>query len=156
MTHSYQIQLDKSDNEFMMNERPLTTFNAKQDFFKVSVKNDSNPEFEKNPGILADYKKRAEMKTHTMKRPISRTKVNLLMTDDNSEGGNDESISLNDINSHERLDRAMNLILSQLKPEEYYVKETHQYTQILPEKYYEPGSHLLNRQEVSLECVHAT
>ena len=147
MTHSYQIQLDKSDNEFMMNERPLTTFNAKQDFFKVSVKNDSNPGFEKNPGILVDYKKRTELKTHKMKRPISRTKVNLLLlTDDNSDGGNDESISLNDINSHERLDRAMNLILSQLKPEEYYVKETHQYTQILPEKYYEPGSHLLNRQ----------
>ena len=26
------------------------------------------------------------------------------------------------------------------------VKETHDFTQILPEKYYEPGSHLLNRQ----------
>lgn len=86
MTHSYQIKLDKSDNEFMMNERPLTTFNAKQDFFKVSVKNDSNPGFEKNPGILAEYKKRTEMKTHKMKRPISRTKVNLLLLpDDNSE-----------------------------------------------------------------------
>jgi hypothetical protein len=63
------------------------------DFFKVSVKNDSNPGFEKNPGIVGDYNKRTEMKTHKMKRPISRTKVNLLLLpDDNSEGGNDELI----------------------------------------------------------------
>jgi hypothetical protein len=37
-------------------------------------------------------------------------------------------------------------MLKSLKPDEYEVKETHEYTQILPEKYYAPGSHLLNRQ----------
>ena len=37
-------------------------------------------------------------------------------------------------------------MIKNLKPNEYEIKETHEYTQQLPEKYYEPGSHLLNRQ----------
>jgi P4 family phage/plasmid primase-like protien len=36
--------------------------------------------------------------------------------------------------------------MANLKVNEQYIKETHQYTQILPEKYYQPGSHLLNRK----------
>ena len=36
--------------------------------------------------------------------------------------------------------------MSSLKTNEQFIKETHEYTQILPLKYYEPGSHLLNRQ----------
>jgi P4 family phage/plasmid primase-like protien len=38
------------------------------------------------------------------------------------------------------------MYLSSVSLCDYHIKETHYYTQILPEKYYEPGSHLLNRQ----------
>jgi P4 family phage/plasmid primase-like protien len=37
-------------------------------------------------------------------------------------------------------------MLKHLKSSEYEIKETHEFTQALPAKYYEPGSHLLNRQ----------
>jgi P4 family phage/plasmid primase-like protien len=33
-----------------------------------------------------------------------------------------------------------------LKTNEQYIRETHEYTQILPEKYYKPGSHVINTQ----------
>jgi P4 family phage/plasmid primase-like protien len=36
--------------------------------------------------------------------------------------------------------------MGNLKVNEQYIRETHEYTQILPEKYYQPGSHLLNRK----------
>ena len=36
--------------------------------------------------------------------------------------------------------------MANLKTNEQYIKETHEYCQILPEKYYKPGSHLINTQ----------
>ena len=35
--------------------------------------------------------------------------------------------------------------MSDLTFNEYFIKEVHEYAQVLPEKYYEPGSHALNR-----------
>ena len=43
------------------------------------------------------------------------------------------------------MNRAVEDMLSKLTISEYEIKEIHEYTQILPEKYYEPGSHLTNR-----------
>ena len=37
-------------------------------------------------------------------------------------------------------------MLKKLKQNEYDIIETHEYAQVLPEKFYEPGSHVLNRQ----------
>ena len=37
-------------------------------------------------------------------------------------------------------------MIRNLMPNEYEIKETHEYTQALPPRYYEPGSHILNRQ----------
>ena len=37
-------------------------------------------------------------------------------------------------------------MIAHLKTNEYEIAETHHFTQALPEKYYAPGSHLLNRQ----------
>ena len=44
------------------------------------------------------------------------------------------------------LKKAMDKILSSLRINEQHIREIHDYTQILPEKYYRPGSHVLNRQ----------
>jgi len=44
------------------------------------------------------------------------------------------------------LDKAVNAMLNSFGTNEYELKEIHEYTQVLPEKYYEPGSHLLNTQ----------
>ena len=74
----------------------------------------------------------------------SRTKMNLLVDDD--EDSESESISLNDIKDKQTLDKAVEIMLKQFKPTEYEIRETHYYAQELPEKYYEPGSHALNRQ----------
>jgi len=100
--------------------------------------------------ILLDYQykmktiqnKRLETKGQKIKRPSSKTKINLIVEDDDEE----ENISLNDITNKESLKRAVDNVLKSLLPSEYDIKELHEYTQILPEKYYEPGSHLLNRQ----------
>jgi hypothetical protein len=72
--------------------------------------------------------------------------MNLIVDGDDNENGDDEFVSINDIKDKKTLEKAVNLILGRLNPNEYEINETHQFTQALPEKYYEPGSHLLNRQ----------
>jgi P4 family phage/plasmid primase-like protien len=70
--------------------------------------------------------------------------MNLIMEDDDNP--DEQFISINDINNKETLEKAVNIMLSHLKTNEYEIAETHYFTQALPEKYYNPGSHLLNRQ----------
>jgi len=143
LTQHFIITYDSSDGEFMMDEKRVIDFDLKNNFIKLSVQNETNPRFELNPKILDSYNKRLESKGHKIKRPTSKTKMNLIFEDDENEN---EIISLSDISSNETLKKAVDIFIKSLLPSEYDIKELHEYTQILPEKYYEPGSHLLNRQ----------
>ena len=142
MTQHFVINYDKSDGEFSMNELKVADFDMKSNFTRLSVQNDLCPKFEMNPKILAQYNSKLANKQARIKKPASKTRVNLLVDDENDS----DDIELSDILDKATLERAMDAVLSKLKPDEYTVKETHLYTQVLPAKYYEPGSHLLNRQ----------
>ena len=143
LTHHYIVNYDPNDENFMMDERKVTEFNLKKNFSKLSVQYDAHPSFEMNPKIIDLYNKRCENKSPKMKKPSSKTKMNLIIEDDNE----DESyISINDINDEETLKKAVENMLKKLKQDEYEIKEIHEYTQALSPKYYEPGSHMLNRQ----------
>jgi len=145
LTNYFSISYDKNDGEFMMDEMKVEDFDIKKNFYKLSAQNSNIPVFEMNPKIIDIYNKRLEQNNTKFKKPTSRTKVNLIMDNDDGDDGW-EVISLNDIKNKETLEKAVDLMLKRLKPNEYEIKETHLYTQILPAKYYEPGSHLLNRQ----------
>ena len=143
LTDHFIVTFDKNDGEFMMDEMKVAQFDMKQNFYKLSAQNNKIPTFELNPKIIDAYNKQLDNKSK-IKKPASKTKVNLIL--DDQQDDDDEYISLNEITDKETLNKAMEIVLKKLKPNEYEVKETHMYTQILPEKYYEPGSHLLNRQ----------
>jgi len=148
LTNHFIVSFDKNDGEFMMDELKVEDFDMKNNFYKLTAQNTNIPSFELNPKIIDKYNKCLENKSaKTLKKPTatSKTKLNLIIDDEENDDG-DDYISINDITNKESLTKAMDLILKRLKPNEYEVKETHMYTQILPEKYYEPGSHLLNRQ----------
>ena len=145
LTQHYIITYDQSDGEFMMDEKRVTDFDLKNNFIKLSVQNEKNPRFELNPKILDAYNKRLESKGHKTKRPASKTKMKLIFEDDDDDNNN-ENMSLNDIINNDTLKKAVDNLFKSLLPSEYDIKELHEYTQILPGKYYEPGSHLLNRQ----------
>jgi P4 family phage/plasmid primase-like protien len=143
LTQHFTITFDKSDREFMMDEKRVQDFDLKNNFIKLSVQNSNNPRFEMNPKIIDLYNKKFETKSQKIRRPNSKTKLNLIIDDDENE---EIYISLNDIINKETLQRAVDNQLKNLLPSEYEIKETHEYAQTLPAKYYEPGSHLLNRQ----------
>jgi len=146
LTQHFTITYDKTDGEFMMNEKKVEEFNLKENFIKLSVQNDSNPKFEINPKIIDEYNKRLDNKKTKLKKLNSKTKINRLDIINNDDNSDEEYISLSDIHNKETLEKAVNIMLSKLKPNEYEIKEIHEYTQVLPEKFYESGSHLLNRQ----------
>jgi P4 family phage/plasmid primase-like protien len=128
-----------------MDEQKVSDFNIKKNFEKLSVQYDKHPKFEMNPSILPLYNKMCEQKNVKIKKPLSKTKVNLIVEDDEV-NGEEEDICISDIKDETTLRNAVDIMLKKIHPNDYEIKETHYYTQALPEKYYEPGSHLLNRQ----------
>ena len=125
LTQHFIITYDKSDGEFMMDEMKPTDFDLKNNFIKLSVQNENCPSFKINNKILDEYKKRNEKKSVKIKRPTSRTKMNLLIEDD--EESENETISLTDIKDKQTLDKAVEIMLNQIKPNEYEIRETHYY-----------------------------
>ena len=146
LTQHYVMTMDASDKQFTMDEKEVSEFNLKRDIGKLSVQYDKNPKFDINPkhdDEIAKYRNNGGSK---IKKASSKTKMNLLVEDDNNDEENDQYISLGDITDADMLEKAVTQMLRNLMPNEYEIKETHEYTQALPGRYYEPGSHALNRQ----------
>ena len=146
LTQHYVMTMDASDKQFTMDEKEVSEFNLKRDIGKLSVQYDKNPKFDNNPkrdDEIAKYRNNGGSK---IKKASSKTKMNLLVEDDNNDEENDQYISLGDITDADMLEKAVTQMLRNLMPNEYEIKETHEYTQALPARYYEPGSHALNRQ----------
>ena len=143
LTQHYVVTYEANNPYPEVDERDVKLFDLKRDFYKLSAQYQDNPSFELNPKILDEYKKRETSINNKPKKPPSKIKVNSLIVEDDDE---DAHISINDIKDEETLKKVVDIFLKRLKPEEFEIKEIHDYTQALPEKYYEPGSHVLNRQ----------
>jgi P4 family phage/plasmid primase-like protien len=144
LTRYYRVTIDEADNEFIYDEKDVKLFDLKSNFEKLSVRYDKNPKFEINPKILPEYNSRLQIRG---KKPVvkasSKVKMNLIIEDDES---GDSYVSIHDIKDMETLDKAILLFKNSLKTSEYEIIELHDFTLALPEKYYQPGSHVLNRQ----------
>jgi P4 family phage/plasmid primase-like protien len=142
-TRHYRITKDESDKQFRMEDLDVSVFDLKKNFAKLSVQYDKNPKFELNPKIIDEYNLMLENKGPKIQKASTKVKRKLIIEDADDEN---DTISINEIVDSDTLEKAMNIILKNLQANEYEIKETHQFTQALPEKYYNPGSHLLNRQ----------
>ena len=143
LTYYLTAELDKSDDNWMTTGKSITDINLLDDLQLLSAQYDNHVKFEINPKIQEEYNKRLEtkVKSNKHKKSGSKSKVNLY-AEEESVG----DIQLCDITNKDILTRVVDHIMEDLKVNERHIKEIHQYTQILPEKYYEPGSHLINRK----------
>ena len=122
-------------------------FILKNEFYKLSAQYDGHVRFEINPNFAYEYQQRLESESNSNKKKTSKStnSINKISSLINFSLGNISG--LNNIANSEDLDLAIDEMISCLNPNEYIIKELHEYTQILPDKYYNPGgSHLLNRQ----------
>jgi P4 family phage/plasmid primase-like protien len=145
LTHHYEIGYDPSDGEFTMEAKDVSEFNLEKNYKKLSVQYSDHPSFKINPTFENEYNTRKNgSKTNTLKMLKSKNKTKLRLLVDNEEDS-EEILQISDIVDKDTLKKAVKAMLNDFT-NEYELKEIHEYTQILPEKYYEPGSHLLNTQ----------
>jgi len=71
----------------------------------------------------------------TIKTNKKCTKLKLKLTSSSN------TLNMDQISSEEELDEALEKMLDDVRPSEYFIKETHEYTMILPESYYQGGSY---------------
>ena len=148
LTHHMTVTYNTSENDFDFDVKNVTKFDFKKDFVKLTARNPNNPSFELTESTKEEYEKFKEEESKKMKKSNSKSKkLNLLNIDDIiDENTIDGPTSLSSIKNQQELDYVIDKLFSSLKVSEYHLKELHEYTQILPGKYYEPGSHFWNRQ----------
>ena len=137
LTQLFNITLDSTDGEFMIDEQNIDSFDISTNYNKLSAQYDAHPKYKINPNITAEYDKMLELKTPKFKKNTSKTKISLLIEEDDTP----TFVDIKDINNSVTLDKAIQYMFSTFSAEEYNLKEVHDYTQILPAQYYESGSH---------------
>lgn len=146
LTYYMIAEIDLTDNEFMTVAKSVKDFDLSKNLHLLSAQNPSHVKFDVNPKITDQYNKLLASKGSKKKASGSgsgsKGKVNLVLEEEDE----NMDIQLTDIVNPEILKKAIDNIMSTLKINEQFIKETHEYAQVLPEKYYEPGSHLLNIQ----------
>lgn len=148
LTHHYVATMDAS-GEFEIIEKE-EKFDVFANFEKLSVQYTGNPKFDINIDILTEYNTRLVS---------NKRRAPMLVNQSSSAEDNDfESMNANNyadyiycINGIEDLNAAVEAVLKTMNSS---IREIHDYVQILPEKYYEPGSHVINRK-VAFALKHA-
>lgn len=144
LTQYYMISYDETDGQFMMEFKRISDIDLSKDLHKLSARYDQHPSFEINPQMKEEIEKRESSSVQkTLKNKRATSKTRLVLQYDQDE---DEVLKLEDIKTSDDLARAVSRIMTELKVSEYEIKEIHEYTQILPPMFYEPGSHELNRK----------
>ena len=141
LTYYLEAELDLNDNNWMTTAKSIKDIDLSKDLHLLSAQNDTHIKCDINPKIMEEYNKRLANKNNKVKKSSTKGKINIVLEEE-EEG----EIQLSDITNMEMLKKAVENIMKNLKTNEQYIRETHEYTQILPEKYYKPGSHLLNTQ----------
>ena len=140
LTYYLMAQLDSADREWMTTPKNIKEFDLSKDLELLSVQYDRHLKCDINPAIQEEYNRRKAEGGQPKKRS-AKGKINIVLEEEDN-----TDIQLADITNHDILKKAVDNVMGSLKTNEQHVREIHEYTQILPEKYYEPGSHLLNRQ----------
>lgn len=141
LTYYLEAELDLNDNNWMTTAKSAKDIDLSKDLHLLSAQYDNHIKCDINPKILDEYNKRLETKNNKVKKSTSKGKINIVLEEE-EEG----EIQLADITDIDILKKAVDNIMANLKTNEQYIRETHEYTQILPEKYYKPGSHAINTQ----------
>ena len=137
LVQHFKINLDTTDQEFVIDEVNVKDFDLRNNFSMLSVRYQNHVGFNLNPAILSEYNNFQGNKPKQRKQ--TKAKIKLLVEDD-------DIVEIADITDKDKLAKAVNYMLDSLKYNEYEIRETHEYTQVLPERFYAPGSHLENRQ----------
>lgn len=155
ITGVYRVKYDEEQAMLVMTESHPNSFNVLTDFRQLTAQYEGNPKYDINARVRQEYDTRKSSVVQKKKYSgnkartgSSANKTNIMLEGDVSESS--DEIMLEDIVDHESLTTAMNKIIESLNrtstANDYSIIEAHEFAQILPDKYYKPGSHCLNTQ----------
>jgi len=146
LTQHWSVTYDTGDGEFMMTQKAVSEFNMEANLHKLSAQYTGNCLFEIHKSVKEHYLAEVQkMETKAKRKSSSSSRIKLLPINLDEDDDDDENIPIALITCKDVLLKEIDKIMSSLKTTEYQIRETHDFTQILPPKYWEPGSHLLNR-----------
>lgn len=143
LTYYLIAELDFSDGNWMTEPCDIRSIDLSKDFHLLSAHYDGHVKFNIHPNIKNEYEQRLNSNNKSSlnkSKKSGKSKINLVLEEE------DDNIDLSDIQNMTILDKAIKNIMDNLKTNENHIKEIHEYTQVLPRKYYQPGSHIINTQ----------
>ena len=124
------------------------TYNKSEDLWNINEENIKDFNIEKNLQLMsARYNKHKSLKLKNkanIKKDIEKEKITLSFKNIKNNKNNNISKILTDfdkINNIECLNEMLDNFIDEISCSEYEIKETHQFTMILPKNYYEEGSY---------------
>ena len=130
----YETTFDPEDGEFAYKSVDVKSLNMLEHMAKMSAQYENHASFELSGKAKEELKSMNSKGSKTKKsgKSKARKKFNIVEEMD---------IDFSNINSMEQLDEAIEVMLTRVEANDYYVKESHEYVMILPKKYYERGSY---------------
>lgn len=141
---TYFVNIKYTNSDFEIIPSKVTDFDVSKNLELLSAQYNKHLKLDLNQGIMTEY----TSKLGKIKKSSSKPKIAMSVTteaDDDSNSFEHEPINYAEITNKDILVREVDKIMNNLNTNEYYIKEIHEFTQILPEKYYASGSHLNSR-----------
>ena len=126
LKYSFTASFDPSDSEFAMNENAIGDISY-QTLKSLSARNKNFPKFDIHPDAKSEFDARSGKATNKRKPPTRKLVI--------------DTLPLDKITSKEILDMQIVKAHEEMPLHEYMLKEIHDYTMVLPESYYGPGSY---------------
>ena len=125
----YHYTLECNNEIWDIEEQDVKKFNVKKNFPLLSAQYKHHISFDINELIRDEYEKTLE-NAKTKKKRKYKLKVN-----------NYEEIHQSNISTEEQLNNELEKLFENLRPIDYELQETHNFTMILPSEYWGPGSY---------------
>lgn len=143
LTKIYNVSFDNRDKEFIVIPENIENFSIKENIHKLSARYDKYIKLTVNSTVekmflsnATEINNRVACNSNSNPNPVPSFNIQAVYNPSN----------LATITNYEKLKTIVDAMISSFTLHENYLTEIHNYTQILPEKFYEPGSHLMNRR----------
>jgi hypothetical protein len=141
LTRVFDVSYDPSDEEFMYPEVPVSSFDVVKNIQKLSVRYKDHPSLFMTNKFIQEYEEYKQV-NRIGGAPASGTMMVARKT--TLDVYNDDFLhpsNIARIKNRDELDKAVNNFLDSIQVSDYNLRETHNYSMILPATYYGDGSY---------------
>ena len=142
LTHHIHVSYSPDEDKFIYSYLDINQFDLKHNIQELSARNLNRPEFNINPDKMEEYNL-FKQKNNKINKNKNNTQHDNNNQDPESNDicgkHNIKLVPYHQINNQNTLKEQIDLILNNLPLDEYYIKETHDYAQILPDTFYRAG-----------------